>query len=149
MACKPRFHRGSDPETRMNAAEIVVSKMQSNSSFQVRQFVRKGVRKPSQAAKLHPHREVLALNKRRADVSRIRITLTHFGYNLRDSWWGVPLIPELPVISVQFGQLGKVHVGPKAFFDGLAVEDVGVGGELDALRHPLMQVTDEELSVHA
>jgi hypothetical protein len=133
----------------MYTAEVIKREVQRNRSFQVRQLARKGIRQPGQAAKLHSHGQILPLDKRRADVSGIGITLTNFGYNLRDAWWGVPLVSELPVISVQLGQLSKVNVGPKALFDGLAVENVGIGGELDTASHAAVQIADKKLRVDA
>lgn len=133
----------------MNTAEVVKREVQRDGGFQVRQFARKGIRQPSQAAKLHSHREVLSLHKRCADMSGIGIALTNFGYNLRDPWWGVPLVPELPVIPVQFRQLSEVHVGSETFLDSLSVENIGICGELNAPCHPFVKVADKQLGVHA
>jgi hypothetical protein len=42
----------------MNAAEVVIRKMQSDSGFMVSQLLPECIRKPSQAANLHSHRQI-------------------------------------------------------------------------------------------
>jgi hypothetical protein len=38
-----------------------------------------------EAAKLHPHRQILPFNKRCADMVRVGVALPHLGYNPRDA----------------------------------------------------------------
>src|SRR5690348_8905190 len=107
MTCNSSFHRGRDTKGRMNTAEIVVSKMQSNSGFQVRQLFAERIRQSGETAHLHSHREVLPFDKGRADVLRVRIANSHLGYDLDDFWWGVPRIRAivLPVVTEQLHEL--------------------------------------------
>ena len=63
----------------------------------------------------------------------VRVSTANLGYNLRDSSWGVALISELPIVSEQLGQLREVGISCKGFFDGLAVEDVGIRDQLNAV----------------
>jgi hypothetical protein len=56
---QPRFHRGSDAQARMHAAEIVIREMQSDSSFLDCQFLREPIREPRQPSHCHANREVL------------------------------------------------------------------------------------------
>ncbi len=46
----------------MDAGEVVVSEVKGNGGAVVLQFLRVGVREAREAADLHPHREVLALD---------------------------------------------------------------------------------------
>ena len=55
MVGDTRFHRGSDAQTRMNTAEIVIGEVQCDSGFQVRELLAEGIRQPSKAAHRHPH----------------------------------------------------------------------------------------------
>ena len=50
---KPRFHSGSNSETRMNTAEIVIREMQSHSCGQMRQLLAERIREASES----PHRQ--------------------------------------------------------------------------------------------
>jgi hypothetical protein len=52
MIRKPRFHRGSNAQRRMNTAEIVVREMQSDGSFQMRQLLAESVRQARKIAAL-------------------------------------------------------------------------------------------------
>ena len=73
----------------MNTAEIVVRKMQRNGGFQICQLLTESVRQPRQSADLHPHGQVLPFDVAGRNVTDARVTDSHLGYNLRDSWWGV------------------------------------------------------------
>src|SRR5712692_3738493 len=111
----------------MNAAEIVIREVQGNGGFQMRQLPAECIGEPRKPAKVHPHREVLALYERSADVFRIRTPTANLGYNLRDRPWGVPFIPVLAIIPVELRQLSEIGIARKRFLDGLAVKDVCVG----------------------
>jgi hypothetical protein len=77
------------------------------------------------------------------------VPLTDLGYNLRDSWWGVPLIPELAVVAIELRQLGEVNVSAETFFDRLSIENVSIGRKLDSFCQSRVQVADEKLGVEA
>jgi hypothetical protein len=134
----------------MNAAEIVIRKMQIHSSPKILQFPRKGVRQARESAKLHSDGQVLPLHKTGRDVLGIRVAAADFGYNLRDRSWGVALISVLAIVSVELRKLREVRISRERFFHGLAVEDVGVSGQLDAvISDPIPQVAHEGLCVGA
>src|SRR5947207_82506 len=119
----------------MHAAEIVIREVQGNGSFQVRQFFAESVRQPCQSAKLHPHREILALNVRRADMVGIGVTAAYFGYDLHDWPWGIPRVGiMLAPIAKQFRQLREVNISSKCFrhTQGVVIESVSC--ELNAIR---------------
>ena len=106
----------------MNSAEIVVGEVQRDSSFQVRQLFAESICEPCQPAKLHPHREVLALNVRRADMVGIGIAAANFGYNLHDWPWGVPRLRiPLTIVAKQFHHLREIYIGSEAFGDRFGV----------------------------
>jgi hypothetical protein len=59
------------------------------------------------------------------------VSASDLGYNLRDSWWGVPFISKLPIIPVQLGQLREIGVPTKSSLDSFSVEDIGIRGQLN------------------
>jgi hypothetical protein len=81
-------------------------------------------------------------------VVRVKVSTANLGYNLRDSSWGVALNSELPIVSEQLVQLREVGICWKGLFDRLAVEDVGIRGQSNAVvcntsahvRHEVMGV---------
>lgn len=64
MICNPRRHRRSHPQTTMNAAEILVCKMKGQGIPQISERFRERNGQPCESPHLHPHRQVLPLNKR-------------------------------------------------------------------------------------
>ena len=116
----------------MCAAKIVVRKMQIHSSPKVIKLSRKPIRQASKAAKLHSDRQVVPLHVAGRDVLRIRISAADFGYNLRDLSWGLAFISLLAVVSIELRKLREIRVASEGFLDGLAVEDVSIGSELDS-----------------
>ena len=129
----------------MNTTEIVKREVQSNGSFQVRQFLAVGVREPRQPAKLHPHGKVLPLHVAGRNVAHTRIPDSHLGYNLRDPWWGVPRVGTivLSVIPEQFHKLGEVHVQAECVSDGILIESESVSSELDLVSQSAVQIANK------
>src|SRR5208282_4333938 len=113
----------------MNTAEIVKREVQSDSGFQVRQLFAERIREARKTAHRHAHREILPLHKRRADLIGVRITSANFGYNLRDSWWGVPRIGALAVALEEFHELREVNIRPEALRNAHRVVVESVRGE--------------------
>src|ERR1700676_4996455 len=100
----------------MNTAKIVVSEMQRDSGFQVRQLFAESIREPRKSSHCHSHGQVLSFHERRTDMFGVGIALSNFGYNPRDAWWGVPRFGriELPVVAKHFRELSEVNVRSKA-----------------------------------
>lgn len=100
----------------MNAAEIIVRKVQGDSSFQMRQLFAERVREPRKSPHLHSHGQITAFDKTGRDMVRVRIASSDSGYNPLDWRWGVPRIGsvELPVVAKHFRKLREVHVQTKA-----------------------------------
>src|SRR5207253_153094 len=118
----------------MYTAKFVVGEMQGNRGFQVRQLLAEGICESRKTTHRHAHREVLPLHKRRADVVGIGRAQTNLGYNLRDSWWGVPRIGAvvLPKVPKQFDKLREINIQPKAFLDRFLIEGKAIGRKLHA-----------------
>jgi hypothetical protein len=56
----------------------------------------------------------------------------------------------LAIVSIELGKLREVRISRERFFDGLAVEDVGIGGQLDAMvSDAIPEVAHEGLRVRA
>ena len=148
MIRQARFHRGSNAQTRMNTAKIVIREVQGDSGFQVIQLLAESVCQPRQSANLHPQREVLPFHQTGRDVLRVRTTPSNLGYNLHDWPWGVPRSAVmLAIIAKQLFQLREIGVSSEAFSNSCGVERIGVCGELNAVSHSLSQIPDERLRV--
>ena len=127
----------------MNTAEVVKREMQSDGSFQVRQFLAIGVREPRQSAKRHAHGEVLPFHVARRNVADARSANEHLGYNLRDSWWRVPPFIVLAVITKQLDQLREINIQSERLRNRLLVEIESVRSQLDLLRQARVQIANE------
>jgi hypothetical protein len=105
----------------MDTAEIVMCEVQSNGGFEVLKLLAVSICQARKTAHLHSHREILPLHKRRADVIGVGASQADLGYNLRDSWWGVPHIGAvvLPKVPEQFDKLRKIDIQPETFLDRL------------------------------
>ena len=101
MIGQARFHRRSNAERFVDTAEVVIGEVQCDGCFKVAQFFAESVRQPRESTDRHPHGEVVAFYKTSRDVIRVRASVNDLGYNLADSWWGVPRFGriELPVVA--------------------------------------------------
>ncbi len=126
----------------MHTAEIVVSEVQRDSRFKMRQFFTESIRESGKSAHRHSHRQVLPLHERRRDMLRIRIASSDLGYNPRDAWWGVPRIGsiELPVIAEQFHKLREVRVQTKTHRHSALVMMQTVSSDLSPAFDAVVQV---------
>lgn len=99
----------------MDAAEVVVGHEQGDSSLKVEALLGKRVGQAGEAAKLHPHGEVVAFHIRRADVVRVRVTdddLLARGNNAGRAvaaFVGARCLPRIDLV-----QHGEVHVSEAA-----------------------------------
>lgn len=100
----------------MNTAEIVVSEMQSDSRFQMRQLFAERICEPRESPHRHPHGRVLPFHERRRDMLRIRIASSDSGYNPRDAWWEVPRFGsvELPIVPEHLDKLREISIQAEA-----------------------------------
>jgi len=67
-------------------------------------------------------------------VIGIGSSVANLGYNLRDSWWGVPRISgiELPEVAEQFDELREVGLPGENIFDATLVKVKAVSRKLEA-----------------
>src|SRR5260370_21463232 len=127
----------------MNTAQIVIRKMQSDSSFQVLQFLAKGIGQPCKSSHCHSHSQVLSLDMACTYMLRVRSTIPHLGYNLRNVSWGVPRCAVvLTEVAKQLYELGKVARSAKHIFNSPCVEVKPVCRKLKAfLRETRFQMS--------
>jgi hypothetical protein len=118
----------------MHAAEIVVGEVQRNRGFQMRQLFAERIGEPRKTAHRRPHGQVLTFHKRCADVILVRPSVNDLGYDLRDSWWGVPRFGcvKLPVVAEQFHKLGEFAAASEHALNG-AVEVIAVRSDLKTI----------------
>ncbi len=108
------FHRWGHTDRGVYPHHVVVRKVQRHSRSQVFQLTGKSIRQPGQPAKLESHREILTLHEAGRDMRGIGISLSDLGYNLRDPWWGVPFIAELPIVTAALS-VGQNQRQPQSF----------------------------------
>lgn len=70
----PRSHCRGRLERVVLAHEIIMAEMQAHSRLHILDLLAKGVCKPREAAHLHTHGQVLALNKRGRNMTALRFT---------------------------------------------------------------------------
>jgi hypothetical protein len=131
----------------MNAAKIVVGEMQGDGGPQVCQFLAERIREPRKSPHRHSHGQVLALYKTGRNLFGVGIAATDLGYNLRDSWWGVPRVRALAGSFEQFHKLCEINVGTKALGNANGVVVQSISGELHAVRKPMVQVPEKRARV--
>jgi hypothetical protein len=123
----------------MNTAEIVIGKMQSDSGFQMGQFLAISQRQARNALDCLPHGQVLPFDKTCRDMLRIGIAHSHLGYNPRDAWWRVPRFGgiELAIVTKHFRKLCEMRICPKRFGNALAVVEGRTNPFLTPLSPPV------------
>lgn len=77
----------------MDTAKVVISKMQGNRSFQMRQLFAERIGEPRKPSAHHSQGQVLPLDVTGAHVARVGIACDDFGYSLLKSWWGISSAP--------------------------------------------------------
>ena len=100
---------------KMNAAEVVIGKVQRTRCFQVRQFLAETICQAREPAHRHTHREILPLHEASRDVARVRIAARTLDITSTIRDWGVPRFDALvlAVITEQLHKLREVHVQPE------------------------------------
>src|SRR5437764_14376016 len=67
------------------------------------------------------------------DMFGVGPAIADFGYNLRDPSWGVPLIPKLAVITIEFDKLREVCLSCKNVFNSTLVKMKSVCRQLETI----------------
>jgi len=113
----------------MNPAEVVMHVMQRNRVTVVLQFLAESVCQSRETPHRHPHGEVLALDKRCADVLGIGVAHYSFHFAADTSCGAIPrFIGSRCAINLM--HLCVVNLRPKAIFDGPQIWSVCVCSDL-------------------
>src|SRR5271157_1757785 len=81
---------------------------------------------------MHTQTQIRPLHVAGGDVLRVGPSVTNLGYNLHDSWWGVPRFAVvLPDVPVQLDKLRKVRLSREHVLDTPPVKVKTVCGELE------------------
>ena len=102
-----------------DATEVIPREEQSHSRLKILAFFRVPICQASKTTEMHTQTQIEPFGMRRADMCGIGPFVNDLGYNLRDSWWGVPPFGsvKLPVIAEQFDKLGEVRLPRKYDLD--------------------------------
>src|SRR5208282_3596566 len=142
MVGNSRLHCGCDAQRLVNAAEIIVRKLNGVSRFQVVPFLTECVRQPGEPPHVHPEREILALNMRRANSSGFRVSPHRFGYRFYHPWWRITVFVVRAAL-VHLYQLGIIDAGSKCRVDGVKVRRKAIGGDLKLSRGGAVEFLSE------
>ena len=133
----------------MNAAEIIVRKVQGDGGFQMGKFLAKSIGQPRKSPHRHSHSQVLPFHETGRNLIGIRLSDSDFGYNLRDPWWGVPRFGALAVPLKRFHELREVNVRPELLGNCHRVMVQPICRELHTVGKALMQVPQEGPRIRA
>jgi len=118
----------------MYATEIVVGKMQSASSFQIIEFLRKGIRQSRKTPDCHSEGEVASLDETSRDVARVGPSIAYLDYRLYHRRRRVPSSRVvLPIIAVQLYHLREVGLTSEHVLDAFPVEMESVSRDLETV----------------
>src|SRR6478672_2243355 len=94
----------------MNAAKVVIHVVNRQRSNMMFDLLGECVRQPSEASHMHPHREILALDKTSADVLRIRIADLGASLATNALCWRIARVSRFRVSAVQLHEHRIVDV---------------------------------------
>jgi hypothetical protein len=83
------FHGRGYTQRSMHNAKVVMGKVEAERRLNIFQLPRECQRQAGESGKAKSQRQVVSFYKAGRDVSWVRIPASCFGYNLRDSWWGL------------------------------------------------------------
>src|SRR6266540_3793566 len=129
------FHCRRHAQGLMHAAEVIPRHEQRHGRFQVLQFFREAVGQPGKPPKVHPNREIRALNMRRGDPLKVRVAADgrrERGHDVRRR--PEPVWPIGAWMCVLLEELREVHVRPEVLLDGRDVTFQSVRCELASMR---------------
>ena len=134
----------------MDFAEIVVGEVQRDVVRVHFQFLAEGIREPSESSHVHPHREVLPLHVRRADVSRGRVACDGYALGSGDLRRGVAVrcaagVDEAPVVLFEHR---VIDVDPEGVINGVQIDLQLVRGQMDAVGESGGHVLHEVVGVN-
>ncbi|HTD21349.1 MAG TPA: hypothetical protein VK738_01770 [Terriglobales bacterium] len=130
----------------MNSTVIIKSKMQSNGSFQIAQFLREGIGQSGKPSHCHSHSEILSFDIAGTDMLRVRVSLSDLGYRLHDWAWGVfRFAVMLAIVAVQLHKLREINVSAKRVLNGAYVKAKTVCGDLYAIGQTLREIVNQDI----
>lgn len=147
MVCNVCSHRGSYAESLVNTTEVVVHEMEGNRMFVIFDFLREGIRQAREAAHLHSHGEVLALNVARRDMSPVGIARNRRRDGSNANRGAVARFFLSRLISVQLDQHRVVNLIAESQINRVEISLVTVSSELNAIRETSGEIVHEVLSV--
>jgi len=133
----------------MDFAEVVIHEMQRDGMRVHLDFLAEGIGEPSETAHVHTHRQVLALNMTGGDMPLVGIAGNSRGLHAGDLGRGVAVRGAWagdvrPVVLLQHG---VIHVHAERIIDGIQIDLVAVGGQLDAVGQPRRHILHEVVGV--
>ncbi len=144
VVCDSCFHRRGDTKRLVNATEVVMHIVNGDGRDVILNFLRERIGQPREAAHLHPHREILALNVARRNMLRVRIARDNY-FAASDALRRAVTRLTLTVRAVQFDQHGIIHVGAERIFHGAQICAMAIGRKLHAIRKTFRQILNESI----
>lgn len=135
------FHRGRDAKRLVNTNEVVVHVEQSDGMGVIFNLFAEGIRQPREPADVHPHREILPLHVRRADVLRVRVARNrhlHAAFACGRAIAGIRLDA-----AVNLHKHRVVDVTPEGIFDGRQVHLLPVRRQLNPIGQAISHILQE------
>jgi len=115
----------------MDAAQIVVSKVEADRCFKVRKLLAESISQTRESAAHHPQRKVLAFDVGCAHEHGVRVSGDDLGYRLHKPGWKIAR-PPLWKMRVNLHELRVVHGIAECRIDGSNVRPPSVCCDLRA-----------------
>jgi len=147
MIRNPSFHRWRHPQGLVNPTEVVMHVMESESVFQVLNFLGKGVGQSSEPAHRHTHRQILTLDKTGRNVTAVGIS-ANCSPNRASAFSG--RISRLRSFSLQriveLYQHRVINFSPESCVNSIEICAMPVCCQLNAACQPRFQFKHEVVS---
>ena len=133
MIRQASFHGWRNSQGLMNPTKVVVHEMQGHGMTVIFDLLRKPVCQARETAHTHAHREVLAFNKRCADMVRVRIAGDRSGAASNAGSRAVAALIEAGLHAIYLYEHAVIDIAAKGIFHGIHVNSVTVCSELKAV----------------
>ena len=125
----------------MNAAEIVVHRVEGDRIGMVLNFFGEGVGEPGKAPHSHTHREILAFDEARRNV--LRVGVSRYGFHFAACAGRRTVARFLLAGLIRFDQHSIVNVASERAFHRLQICLVAIGGQLNPMREPRSKIFNQ------
>lgn len=142
MITDASFHRWSNSQGLMNAAEVVVHMKQCQHSDVIFELLTEGIGQPGEPPHVHPHIKILSFNVRRADMLRVGRTNNSLSLGAKTLRRAVALL-SLEIAAEDLHQLRVIDPGSESVWYGNQVHLVAVRGQLNSIRQTAFYVLKE------